>query len=199
MRELRSLAFLAAAALVLTGCANQKEPAEQTAAKVEAALAEIHADAEQYASEELKDVDADVANLKKNLAARDYGAVLVSAPSVTSSIATLRETVAQRKADAAQVLAAAQAEWNDITASLPKAVDALQARVDQLSKTRKLPKGLDKAGFDSAKADVETLKGEWTQASTEYAEGHVADAVRKARSLKARSEDLLTRLDAKVS
>jgi hypothetical protein len=199
MRSAPLFAVLAAASLVLAACTNQKEPAEQTFAKIESSLAEFHADAERYASEELKDVDADVANMRKNLAKQDYGAVIMAAPSVSSSIAALKETVAQRKADAEQMIAAAQTEWADLSANVPKAVETLQARVDQLSKTRKLPKGLDKAGFDAAKTDFENLKTEWTQASAEFAEGKVADAVRKARAIKAQSDELLTKLDAKTT
>jgi hypothetical protein len=199
MRSAKLFALLAVASVALAACANQKEPAERTVAKVESSLAEFHADAERYASEELKDVDADVANMKKNLANQDYGAVMMNAPSVSSSIATLKETVAKRKADSEQMLAAAQTEWNDLSASLPKTVETLQARVDQLTKTRKLPKGLDKAGFDAAKTDFETMKAQWAQASAEFAEGKVADAVRKGRAIKAQSEELMTRLEAKMT
>jgi len=199
MRSAKLFAMLAAASLALAACANQKEPAEQAFAKVQAALAEIHADAEKYAAEELKEVDAGVDNMKNNLARKDYGAVVMGAPSVSASIATLKETVAQRKEDAEQMMAAAQTEWNDLSANLPKAVDTLQARVDQLSKTKKFPKGLDKAGFDAAKTEFETLKTQWTEASADFAEGKVAEAVRKARALKAQSDDLMTRLEAKMS
>jgi predicted nucleic acid-binding Zn-ribbon protein len=193
------LFVLLVATSFLAACTNQKEPAEQTFAKVESSLAEFHADAETYASEELKDVDADVANMKKNLANKDYGAVIMSAPSVSASISALKETVAQRKADAEQMRAAAQTEWTELSANLPKAVETLQARVDQLTKTRKLPKGLDKAAFDAAKTDFENMKAQWTQASAEYAEGKVAEAVRKARAIKAQSDELMTKLEAKMT
>jgi len=199
MRSAKLFVMLAAASLALAACANQKEPAERAYAKVESALAEFHADAEKYASEELKDVDADVASMKRNLDNQDYGQVVMSAPSVSASINTLKQTVEQRKADAEQMLAAAQTEWNELNASVPKAVESLQARVDQLAKTRKLPKGMDKAGFDAAKTDFENMKNEWTQASSDFAAGKVAEAVRKARAIKAQSDELMTRLEVKMS
>jgi len=190
---------IAVVSLALAACANQKGPAEQAVAKVESALAEFHADAEKYAADELKDVDASVNNLKSNLAKQDYGAVVMSAPSVSSSVATLKETVAQRKADAEQMMAAAQTEWNDLSANLPKTVETLQARVDQLGKNHKFPKGLDKAGFDAAKTDFENLKTQWTEASSEFASGKMAEAVRKARALKAQADELAQKLEAKMS
>jgi hypothetical protein len=199
MRSVKLFAMVAAASLALAACANQKEPAEQAFAKVESALAEFHADAEKYAADELKDVDSAVGTMKNNLARKDYGAVVMGAPSVSASIAALKETVTQRKADAEQMMAAAQTEWTDLSANLPKAVETLQARVDQLAKSHKFPKGMDKAGFDAAKADLESLKAEWTAASAEFAEGKVAEAVRKARTIKAQSEEMMTKLEAKMS
>ena len=199
MRSAKLFAMLAAASLALAACSNQKEPAERAFAKVQSSLAEFHADAEKYASEELKDVDADVAGMKKNLDSQDYGQVVMSAPSVSASINTLKQTVEQRKADAEQMLAAAQTEWNDLNASVPKAVESLQAKVDQLAKSRKLPKGMDKAAFDAAKTDFENMKNDWTQASSDFAAGKVAEAVRKARAIKARGDELMTKLEVKMS
>ena len=199
MRSAKLFVLPAIFALVLAACANQKEPAEQAVAKAESALAEFRADAEKYAADELKDVDSAVGNLKNNLARKDYGAVVMGSPSVSASIATLKETVNQRKADAEQMMAAAQTEWTDLSASVPKAVESLQARVDQLAKTKKFPKGMDKAGFDAAKTDFENIKNSWTQASAEFAEGKMAEAVRKARVIKAQADELMTKLEAKMS
>jgi hypothetical protein len=184
------------ALVLLTACANQKDPAEKAVARVEASLAEFRADAEKYAADELKDVNASLTNLKNNLARQDYRAVVQGAPSVTSAVNQLKQTVDQRKADAAQLLEAAQGEWNELSASVGPAVETLQKRVDQLAKTRKYPKGLDKAGFETAKADFENAKTEWTQAAADFAEGKAAEALRRARAVKAQVTDLTQRLTA---
>jgi hypothetical protein len=196
MRTSRLIALVAAA--LLAACANQKEPAERAVAKVEASLGEIRADAQQFAAEELKTVDEAVNRLKQNLARQDYDAVVMGAPSVASEVEALKERVATAKADAEATMAAAQTEWNDLTASVPPLVEKLQARVDQLSKSRKYPKGMDKAGFDAAKTNFETLKSEWTEAGSEFASGQAANAVRKARNAKAKAEELINALEVKV-
>ena len=196
MRTTRIIALAAAA--ILAACANQKEPAEQAVAKIDASLNEIRGVAQQYAADQLQAVDTSVTRLKDNLAKKDYRAVVVGAPSVQSEVDALKEQVATAKADAEATLAAAQTEWNDLTASVPPMVEKLQARVDQLSKTRRYPKGMDKAGFDSAKANFESLKNEWTEAGSEFASGQAASAVRKARSAKAKAEELITALEVKV-
>ena len=187
-----------AAAAILAACANQKQPAEQAVAKIDASLSEIRTDAQQYAADQLQAVDASVTRLKDNLAKQDYRAVVMGAPSVASEVAALKDQVATAKADAEATLAAAQTEWNDLTASVPPLVEKLQARVDQLSKSRKFPKGMDKAGFDSAKANFESLKTEWTEAGSEFASGQAASAVRKARGAKAKAEELINALEVKV-
>jgi hypothetical protein len=197
MPTAKTCAVLIAASLLFAACTNQKDPAEKAVAQVESSLSEIRADAEKYAADELKETSDTVNALKASLARHDYGAVVRGAPAASNSIATLKQTVAQRKADAEQMLAGATAEWNEFAASIPPMVDALQKRVDQLAKTRKFPKGLDKAGFDAAKIDFENLKTGWSAASAEFASGTVAEALRKARVIKSQGDDLMQRLEAK--
>jgi|SRR4051812_5758142 len=184
-----------AAAVILAACSSQKEPAEHAVAKVEGSLNEIRADAQQYASDQLKSVDASVSHLKDNMTKQDYDAVMQSAPSVMADVDALKATVSTAKADAEATLAAAQSEWNDLNASVPPMVEKLQAKVDQLNKTHKFPKGMDKAGFEAAKTGFEGLKTEWTEAGSEFASGQAANAVRKARNAKAKAEELLQQLE----
>src|SRR3954471_19329542 len=197
--KLLAITGMAAATFGMFACTNQKEPAEKAVAQVESSFAEVRADAEKYAAEEFKDVNDSVENLKKNLARKDYGSVVRQAPPGNAAINTLKTTVEQRKADTEQMMAAATTEWNEITATVPGMVDSLQKRVDQLGKTHRYPKGLDKAGFDTAKTDFENLKTGWTSASSQFTEGKVAEALRKARAIKAQGEDLAKRLEAKLS
>src|SRR4051812_42593273 len=153
MRSVKLIAMVAAASLALAACADQKEPAEQAVAKADSSLAEFHADAEKYAADELKDVDSAVGNMKSNLARKDYGAVVMRAPSVSASIATLKETVPQRKAEDEQMMAGAQTAWTAPSTPVPKPVETLPTRLAQLTKPKKLPKGMNTPGFSTAKTD----------------------------------------------
>lgn len=197
MRMPAIIIILAAAALQVA-CTSQKDPAEKAVAKIEAAINEVRNDAQVYAADQLLATETSLDRLKANLAKQDYGAVVMGAPSVSSEVSALKEAVTEAKADAEATLAAAQAEWTDLSAKVPPLVEKLQARVDQLSKTRKYPEGMDKAAFDAAKTGFETLKTEWTEASNEYAAGEAASAVRKARSAKAHAEELITQLEVQV-
>jgi hypothetical protein len=195
---MRTLMIALTAAVVLAACTSQKEPAEQATASIEASLNEIRGDAQQYAAEQLQTAEASVNRLKAHLAKQDYSAVMQTAPSVRAELTALQTTVADAKADAEAVAAAAQSEWNELSAAVPPLVDKLQARIDQLGKSRKYPKGMDKSAFDAAKAGFETLKTDWTQAGTDFASGEAASAVRKARSAKAKAEELAIQLEIEV-
>ena len=121
-----------------------------------------------------------------------------AAPAVRSDLECAQIGDRDREDNAEEMLAAAQSEWNELSASVPPMVEKLQARVDQISKSRKYPKGMDKAGFEAAKSGFETLKTEWTEAGAEFASGQAADAVRKARGAKAKAEDLINQLEVQV-
>jgi ActR/RegA family two-component response regulator len=194
MRIAKMFVALTATALALAACANHKEPAEKAIAQVESALAEIRADAEKYAPEDLKSLDESVATLKRGFGNKRYSEVLTAQPSVASAVTALKETIAKAKADNEEILAAAQAEWTQLNASVPPLVDAIQGRVDTLTKSRKLPKDVDKATFETIKTDFETVKTDWTSATQEFTAGAAADAVRKGRAARAKAEEIQAKL-----
>ena len=194
MRFAKMFVAFAATTLMLAGCASQKEPAEKAMAQVESSLAEVRADAEKYASDQLKSVDESIARLKSSLASKDYKAVVMAAPSVNSNIASLKEAVASKKADAEAMVAAAQAEWGDLSTKVPQMVEAIQSRVDTLGKSKKLPANLDKATWETVKTNFDTMKTEWTDAAAQFASGQAGEAVRKAREVKAKGDMILAQL-----
>jgi hypothetical protein len=194
MRIANVFVALTAAALALTACANHKDPAEKAIAQVESSLAEIRADAEKYAPEKLQSLDESVATLKRGFGNKRYSDVLTAAPSVASAVTALKETIARSKAESEEMMAAAQAEWTDLNANVPPLVDAIQSRVDTLSKSRKLPKDVDKATFETIKTDFETVKSEWATAASDFASGAAGEAVRKARAVRSKAEEIRARL-----
>ena len=79
---------------------------------------------------------------------------------------------------------------------MPESVGKLQEKFDSFARSRKTPKGLDKASFETAKQEFEALKTSWTEAGSEYGSGMVADAVRKARAAKAKAAELTEKIGA---
>jgi hypothetical protein len=185
-----------AVAVLLTACANHKEPAEKAVAKIEASFSGLKEDAGKYAADELKDIEESIGKLKSQLASQDYEAVVRQAPYVASSLTALKNTVANKKAEAEELRATAQQEWTDLNASMPALVTRLQSRMDSLTRSRVVPKGFDKASFETAKRDFEKLKTSWTEAGSEFTSGLVSSAVRKARAAKAKGDYLAQKLGA---
>ena len=190
MRFAKVFVALAATTMMLIGCASQKEPAEKAVAQIESSVAEFRADAEKYAADELKNVDESITKLKNSLASKDYSMVVKAAPSLASTVASLKQTVAAKKADADAMIAAATAEWGEISAKVPQMVEAIQSRVDILGKSKKLPKNVSQEAFDSAKSGLESMKSLWTEASGAFTSGDAVNAVDKARGVKAKGEEV---------
>jgi len=186
------LATLAAWALV--GCMTQKAPAEQAVASAETSLGAIRDTAQKYAPEQLQIVDSQLTAMKDSLAKGDYKAVLAAAPNVNSSIAGLKDIAEQKKAAADAALAKAKDAWGPMSTEVPKMVDAVQSRVDTLSKSHHLPKGVTKDKVASAKAALDSMKSGWSDASNAASSGDFTTAVSKAQAVKDQAADAMKSL-----
>ncbi|MCB1623801.1 MAG: hypothetical protein KDI32_04385 [Pseudomonadales bacterium] len=195
MRKTTPWIVTLAAAVLLAACAGQKEPATQAVQKAEAALAEVRADAAQYAPDNLASVESTLTSLKDALAKGDYKAVLAGAGGLTSSIAALKDATAAGKSAQEAAVAAANAEWSSMAADMPKMVEAIGSRIAVLSKSKRLPKGIDQASFDAAKSGYEMMQSTWSEASAAAASGNVVDAVAKAKMLKDKGAEVMTMLN----
>ena len=183
---------------LFAACSSQKEPAENAVARLDTTLEALRTDAEQYASDQLQSVQTSMDRLKEYLERQDYAAVTRTVPRVAAEMEALREATETAKSNAVAMLAEAQSEWDALNESVPPMVEKLQARVDQLARSRKYPKGMNKAQFEAAKSELETIKNEWLEAGDEFASGQAGDAVRKARNAKAMAEELIQELEVRA-
>jgi hypothetical protein len=201
MKTTKTSALAAAllATLLAVGCANQKEPATRALADAEATLSSFRDEASRYAATELQAAESAIASLKANLDKGDYKAVVAGSPALSTQLEALRQTVTDKKAEAEAANEAAKANWALLSADVPKMAEAIQSRVDLLSKSRKLPKGMDAATFGSAKAGFEEMKAAWTQATTAAASGNAVEAVTQGEAAKAKGAEVMTALGMKVA
>lgn len=194
MRLSTSRGLIIATALLAFGCSSQKEPAEKAVAQIESSVASIREDAAKYAPEELASVDASLTAAKDKLARKDYKAVLADTGQLNTTLNTLKETVAEKKAMAEAAVAAANEQWTTLSADVPKMVAAIQSRVDVLSKSRKLPRDLSQESFDAAKSGLETMKTAWAQATSAFANGDPVNAVAMADGARQKGNEVLALL-----
>lgn len=184
-----TLLAIAASALLLGGCANHEEPARQALASAEASLAEVRADAAQYAPEELQSAESRLAKVKDDLAKKQYKDVLGGATQLTKETAALKEVVVSKQTQAV----AATHEWEALSEEVPKMVQAIESRVDSLSGAR-LPKNVDKESFEAAKAELQSMKSLWAEASAAFEAGNAVLAADKARMVQAKGEEVINQL-----
>lgn len=193
----RMLLTLAMVVLVAAGCSMQKKPANEAVSSIEASLAGIKEDAAKYAPDGLKGVESTLAQLKENLAKEDYKSVLAGAPELTKAVGSLKEAVVTGKAHAEEMLAAAKTEWEGLSADVSRQVDTIQKRIDELSKAKRLPWGINKDEFAGSKSAFESMKAQWNEATAEASKGDAIEANVKAKTAKGMGDQLYDQLKIK--
>jgi hypothetical protein len=191
------LPALAAVAMLAAGCAQQRSPANKALESVENSLKDIRDDAAKYAPEGLKSVDAQLKNLKQSFDDKHYDNVLAGAPSLQKAVDSLKNAVDSGKAQARAAAAAAKTEWEGLNTEVPKMVDAIQARVDELSKKKHLPFGVSKDEFEGAKSGLESMKTMWADAKSEFEKGDTVEATSKAKTVKGMAQEVKEKLKIK--
>jgi uncharacterized lipoprotein NlpE involved in copper resistance len=189
MRISQLFVSLAASSVLLAGCTNQEDPARQSVAQGEAALADVRERAAKYAPDELKVPEATLAKFKQDLANEDYKAVLDNVPKFNNEMKTLNEAVLVKET----AFVAASNEWQSLAAEVPKTVAEIENRVKNLNGSR-LPKEVAKENFEAAKANLEPLKAQWAEATAAAESGKVLEAADKARQVKQKAEEMKTQL-----
>jgi len=190
MRIAKVILAIAATTLLFTGCARQKNEATKALTAIESSVSALKEEGTKYAPVAYQGVESTLSTLKDSLAKEDYKSVLAGTPELTKAVDTLKTAIASGK----QQFEAASAEWASLSADVPKMVEAIQSRVDTLSSSKKLPKNLTKEAFDGAKSGLDTMKAQWNEASAEFTEGKAAEAVDKAKAVKAKGAEVLASL-----
>jgi PBP1b-binding outer membrane lipoprotein LpoB len=187
---------LAATALLATGCAQQKAPANKALDAIEASLKDVRDDAAKYAPEGLKGVEAQFARLKESYDKKEYDNVLAGTPELDKAVASLKDAVASGKKHAAAALAAAKTEWATLNTEVPQLIEKIQTNVDEQSK-KKIRFKVSKEELESAKSGLEWMKTEWAEATAALNSGKQITAAEKARAVKARGEEVKKTLGMK--
>jgi hypothetical protein len=194
-KSFRSLLFLAVVALAASACTNYKEPAQQAIAQAETALDAISVDAQKFLPDKYKEVQDAIDAAKATFEKNDYKNALAQAKDLPAKVAALATDVSAAKQAA---IATWTDEWNSLSADLPNMVNAIQSRVDTLSKSKKLPKNIDQATFEAAKTGLDDMKSTWNAASQSFNSGNVEDAVAKAKQVQEKGTEIMSQLGMKT-
>lgn len=179
------------ATVLLAACASDKVPAETALKTAENAVNSTVAEASKYVPDQAKALQDNLANLKDSFAKADYKAVLSGAADLTGKTKAVADAAAAKKDELTK-------SWTDVSGGLPKVIEAIQGRVDILSKAKKLPANMDKTAVESAKSGLESMNKAWTDAQASFSSGNLADALAKANAVKSQAAEIMTKLGMSV-
>jgi ADP-ribose pyrophosphatase YjhB (NUDIX family) len=131
--------------VLFMACADEKGPAELAMKAAEQAVAATKAEAEKLVPDQVAALESALASAKDKLAKGEFKEALSEAQGLVGK--------------AKDVLAAAQAKkdeltqkWTELSQGLPQMVEAIQGKVDDLSKLKKLPKAITAEKLAEAKS-----------------------------------------------
>jgi len=171
------VSILVITVVMLTACARDKGPAEQAVKAAEEAINSVKAEAVKYVPDQVNSLESTLSALKDKLAKGEYKAVITEAKALADRAKEVATAAEAKKVELTKT-------WTELSQGLPKMVEAIQSRVNILSRSRKLPSNLTAEKFEQVKADLEAAKAEWAQALESYKTGMLADSVAKADSVK---------------
>jgi len=186
-RDFALIAVVLVGLMLVVGCSRDKEPAEAAIKAAEAAVNAAKAEAGKFVPDQVKGLEDALKGAKAAFEKKEYTQALNAAKDLPAKAKELVAAAAAKKAELTK-------SWEEMAAGLPKMVEAIKSRVDILSKSKKLPKGMDKATFEGAKAGLGEITQTWTDAENAYKGGNIADALAKANAVKAKATEIMTAL-----
>lgn len=183
---MKKLAAVVFAVVVTVACASQKAPAQFALDGLDKAVDAAQPEIAQFAADQMAGLTGAVAAAKSKFDAGDYAGVLSDVQTVTASLGEATKAAAAKKAELTT-------EWASF-ATLPAMAGQVTAKLTELGAMRRLPKGLDAAAIDTAKASLEKANGLWAEASGAFAKGELTEAVAKARDAKPMVDALMNSL-----
>jgi hypothetical protein len=170
--------------LIAAGCENAQKGATDAAINAaQSAINAVQAEAAKYVPDQLQAAQTALQTAKDALAKGDYQAALSAAQDAASKAKDLASAAAAKKEEWAK-------QWTDLSASMPKSLDEVKAKLNAYSHGAHMPAGMDKAKLNDAKSQFEQLKQTWADATSSATQGNLADAMKKASDAK----DVLAKL-----
>jgi hypothetical protein len=181
------LALGVLACALAVACGQEKRAAQAAIQTAETAVASAGDDVAKYAADQWKGITDSLASAKDSFARGDYKASIAGLQDIGKRIQDAQAAASTKKTELTTA-------WNNMSAGLPKMVDAIKSRVDILSSSKKLPKGMDAATLDSAKQGLAAATTSWNEAQEAYKNGNMADAVAKANVVKEKAVQVMQSL-----
>jgi hypothetical protein len=164
--------------------ACSKAPAEAAIKAAEQSVEAARPVAEKLVPDKMKALSDSLADAKDKFGKADYAAAMAAAKDIP---AKADEVVAAAKAKKEELTKA----WESLSKDVTSSVGAITARWGELAGLKKLPKGMDKAKLDGAKAALDGVTAAWGQAAEAAKAGNWTDAMKKGGELKAKAQEIM--------
>jgi len=186
MKNALRITAVAFGCLALVAC-SQKGPAEAALKAAEASMNEIKAEGAKYAAEQTKGVMTSFASAQDAFNKGDYKSAMEIAQGIPGKAKDVVAAVAAKKDELTK-------SWAALSSSVPGMVEQVKAKVDALSAMKKLPKDMDAAKLDAAKASLSDITKTWGEAADAFKSGNLMDAAAKGNAAKAKVSDAMAAL-----
>jgi len=187
-------AALAAVLLGLAACASQKEPAEAALAELETKFSQAGTEIQKYLPERYAEVESRIAALRASVANQDYGDVVAGASAATDD---LKRAVADARIRRAQVLVEMEAEWTELSKSMPAMIAAMDKKIS--AQRGRAPQGMTADAWKQTIADYDAARDAWSRAAAEMSNKTFEATVLAARDAKAKIAAIMETLGVKAS
>jgi hypothetical protein len=185
LSPIKGFVSLACLAVLLAGCADQQQPAQQAIAEITRLGSKDSMDVQKYVPEMAQQVHQELSDLKAKYEKKDYKGVLEAAPKVLADAQALAPAAQKKKAE---VEAALPGQWQALTTEVPQAIAALESRLSG-SKA-------DATAVAAAKQVLVRNQGLWKIANTYHDEKKLELAVGVGTYVKDQIGKALAALDA---
>lgn len=186
MKNALRITAVALCCVALVAC-SQKGPAEAALKAAEASMNEIKAEGAKYAPEQTKGVLTSFGSAQDAFNKGDYKVAMEIAQGIPAKAKDVVAAIAAKKD-------ALTKSWNELNASVPGMVEQVKAKVDAWSAMKKLPKDVDAAKVEAAKASLSDIQKSWGEASDAFKSGNLIDANAKGNAVKTKVSDEMTTL-----
>lgn len=172
----RSLSFMV---LLVAACAGAKGRAEADVAAAERAIAALPPEAMKVVPDQVAPLTDAVNQAKDHISKREYEPASEAVREVPVKAQLVADSLPARKA-------ALSAMLDTLAVAMPRNLNAIQAKLDTIARSKRLPRGLDEQELQAAKDTHAAVSAEWVEVMNAYKAGDLASAMSRAQGLKAR-------------
>jgi predicted small lipoprotein YifL len=181
MKNALKITAAALCCMALVAC-SQKGPAEAALKAAETSMNEVKAEGAKYAPEQTKGLMVSYTAAQDAFNKGDYKAATEVAQGIPAKAQDVTAAVTAKKGELTKT-------WTALDASVPGMVEQIKSKVDALAAMKKLPKDMDAAKLDAAKASLADITKSWGEASEAFKSGNLIDAVAKGNAVKTKAAD----------